>query len=25
LIDMFKSGRGPELRPFTVGLRLVFD
>ena len=25
LIDMFKSGRGPELRPFSVGLRLVFD
>jgi hypothetical protein len=25
LIDMFKTGRGPELRPFSVGLRLVFD
>jgi hypothetical protein len=25
LIDMFKADRGPELRPFSVGLRLVFD
>jgi hypothetical protein len=25
LIDMFKTDRGPELRPFSVGLRLVFD
>ena len=25
LIDMFKTGRGPELRPFSVGIRLVFD
>ena len=25
LIDMFKANKGPELRPFSVGLRLVFD
>lgn len=25
LTDMFKSGKGPELRPFSMGLRLVFD
>lgn len=25
LNDMFKSGKGPELRPFSIGLRLVFD
>ena len=25
LIDMFKVNKGPELRPFSVGLRLVFD
>ncbi|NWJ49343.1 MAG: DUF2807 domain-containing protein [Bacteroidetes bacterium] len=25
LTDMFKSGKGPELRPFSIGLRLVFD
>jgi hypothetical protein len=25
LIDMFKSNAGPQLRPFSVGLRMVFD
>lgn len=25
LIDMFKMGKGPELRPFSVGFRIVFD
>lgn len=25
LIDMFKVGKGPELRPFSLGLRIVFD
>ena len=25
LIDMFKVGKGPELRPFSVGFRIVFD
>ena len=25
LIDMFKAGDGPQLRPFSVGIRLVFD
>ena len=25
LIDMFKVDKGPELRPFSLGIRLVFD